>query len=250
MTQKNVWIIGASSGIGEALARYYNSKNYQIAISARRKEKLQEIASSFQKIPLVLPLDVQKRSDFIQAYRTIRSHLPHLDQIIYCAGLYTKEDATSFKMSTTRKVFDINLKGAFYLIDTILPFLATYKVHSLAMTGSISGYRGLPKAFSYRVAKASLIHFLETLKIELKPYQIKVQVINPSYVDTEMAEHSKKYRPNAISANTAAVKIAQGLQGKSFEITVRNPVTWLAKFLQILPYSLYFPLMRLMLKLK
>jgi short-subunit dehydrogenase len=237
---QSVWIIGASSGIGLALAHELAERGAKLILSARNKTALDELNQSLQGHHLVLPLDVTNPEAIYETIKDLRLQTPTLHRIIYLAGHYEPGAFKDSPVASIKKIIDANLLGALNVTHAVLPLLLKQGHGQIALCGSVAGYRGLPNSQPYSATKAALINFAESLHAELKPSDIDVRIINPGFVRTPMTAKNNFAMPMMIDADDAAIAIADGLEGSSFEVHFPKRLTWPMKLLQFLPAKLFF----------
>ena len=236
---KRVWLVGASSGIGAALARELSGKGARLALSARNADKLNALA-----IPdaLVLPCDASDTASLAAARETLLAALGGVDLVVYLAGDYVPMRADNFDLAVAERVIEVNFTGAMRLTATVLNDLQPGG--GIAFVASVAGYRGLPKALCYGPGKAALIHFAEVLHLDLMPKGIGVWLINPGFVSTQLTAKNDFSMPALLTPEQAANATVHGFKTAKFEIHYPKRFTRLMKFFAALPYALYFPLIR------
>ncbi len=242
---KRVWITGASTGIGAALAVKLAAAGARLALSARGADKLKSVAQGMPGA-LVLPLDVRDAAAQAAAYQAIVAAWGGADLVIFNAGTYAPMRADAFDLAHMNEHFAVNFQGVTNGLAAVLPdFLRRAAEHpALAIVSSVAGYRGLPKALAYGPSKAALINLAETLHLDLAPIGIGVTVINPGFVDTPLTAQNDFRMPALISAGEAADHIIGGFAHGGFEIHFPRRFTRFMKALRLLPYALYFPAIR------
>lgn len=239
--QKNIWIIGASSGIGAALCQELASQGHTIAASARRTERLHEvIASCHSKAPhLAIALDATDMQTIEKAKETILSRWEKIDSVIYMAGDYTPMDLASMREHHYRNLFDVNVLGAFRVTECMIKYYENQSFKGqIVLCASVAGYRGLPQSQPYGATKAALINLAESLATEVGDH-IDIKLICPGFVKTRLTDKNTFSMPMRISPEQAASAIAKGLRKKAFQITSPWLFTTIMKLLRILPFSLY-----------
>jgi NADP-dependent 3-hydroxy acid dehydrogenase YdfG len=249
-SEKRIWVIGASSGIGEACARALIAAGAKVALSSRRVERLNQIAESASiNQALVLPLDVTNESQLQKTYQTILDAWGGIDLMLFVSGVYTPLRADDFDIRIAEQTIDANLMGPMRAVALVLPEML--KAHSghIAIVGSVAGYSGLPKALAYGPSKAAIINFCENLYYDLLPTGISVHMISPGFVATEATAQNDFEMPALISAEEAATEILSGIQNGEFDIHFPKRFSRFLKFLRILPYPLYFWIVRRFVKI-
>ena len=240
---KRVWLVGASSGIGAALARELAARGARLALSARNAEKLAALSISHA---LIVPCDATDTAALKSAYGTVRENFSHIDLIIYLAGDYEPMQADNFDLHTAEKILGVNFIGAARLSSLALPHLCAND--GIAFVASVAGYCGLPKALAYGPGKAALIHFAECLYFDLSVKKIGVWLINPGFVATQLTAKNDFSMPAMISPETAANEIIKGFASGVFEIHFPRLFTRTMKSLALLPYGLFFRVVRYIIK--
>ena len=236
---KRVWLVGASSGIGAALARELAGRGARLALSARSVDKLRALAI---ENALLLPCDATDTASLATARASLLAAWRGIDLVIYLAGDYVPMRAADFDLAVAERVVTVNFNGAMRLAATVLPDLRAGG--GIVFVASVAGYRGLPKALAYGPGKAALIHFAECLHLDLAPQGIGVWVVNPGFVATQLTAKNDFAMPALLTPGEAALATVDGLKTGKFEIHFPKRFTRVMKFLALLPYGLYFPLVR------
>ena len=247
---QRIWIIGASSGIGEACAQAFIKAGAKVALSSRRAERLNTVAQS--AVPgqaLVFPLDVTQQEQLISAYQGILETWGGLDLLLFVSGVYTPLRADNFEFEIAQKTIDANLLGPMRAVSVVLPNMLKEQAGHIAIVGSVAGYSGLPKALAYGPSKAGIINFCETLYYDLLPQGVSVHMISPGFVATEATAQNDFEMPALITADEAAKEILNGIQAGEFDIHFPKRFSGFLKFLRILPYPLYFWIVRRFVKI-
>ena len=236
---RRVWLVGASTGIGAALAQALAGHGARLALSARSAEKLEALACPGA---LRLPCDATDAASLAQARQSLLAAWGGIDLVIYLAGDYTPMRADEFDLARAEQVVAVNFNGAMRLTATVLPDLQAGG--GIAFVASVAGYRGLPKALCYGPGKAALIHFAECLYLDLAVRHIGVWLINPGFVQTRLTAQNDYAMPALLSPEQAAEAMIKGFAAGAFEIHFPKRFTGVLKFLSLLPYRWYFPLIR------
>ena len=247
---KRVWIIGASSGIGAACAQALLNAGARVALSSRRIERLEQIAHAAKpEQTLILPVDVTDKQQIHSAYQSIMQTWGGLDLLLFVSGVYVPLRADDFDIKAAEQTIDANLLGPMRAVAAVLPnMLAEHSGH-IAIVGSVAGYSGLPKALAYGPSKAGIINFCETLYYDLLPLGVSVHMISPGFVATEATAQNDFEMPALITADQAATEILSGIQKGEFDIHFPKRFSGFLKFLRILPYPLYFWIVRRFVKI-
>ncbi len=238
---RRVWIVGASSGIGAALAADLDARGARLALSARSADRLRQQAEGFRDA-LALPLDVTDAGAFIPAMMQILDTWGGVDLVILNAGTYAPLRAWELTIDNARQTVHTNLLGVMDGVAAVVPQLLRQGHGAVAVVASVAGYRGLPRAMAYGPSKAALINFAETLYLDLAPRGVSVFLINPGFVATPLTARNDFEMPALISAGEAARRIIDGFASGRFEIHFPRRFTGVLKMLRLLPDRLYFHL--------
>lgn len=242
---KYIWIVGASSGMGAALAKELAARGAIIALSARREDKLMELSCSLSgEGHIICPLDVSVYETVKIAEAKILKNFPYIDIAIFMSALYFPQSDKNREILDIQQLINVNLIGAFNFIDSVKKQFEKQSNGLLVLCASVAGYRGLPNGQPYSATKAALINLGESLKLDLESKNIDVKIICPGFVKTPLTDKNDFNMPMIIEADEAACLIAEGLISSRFEIHFPKKFTLLMKAIRILPYSIYFWLVR------
>jgi NAD(P)-dependent dehydrogenase (short-subunit alcohol dehydrogenase family) len=241
---RHAWITGASSGIGREVALRLARDGAKVAVSARRREELDKLAAEMPGRIAAYPVDVVDADALVRVCAEIELANGPLDLAVFNAGTHEPVDVASFSPGPFQRLMAINYMGAVNGIAAVLPRFLERRAGHIAVVSSVAGYRGLPQAAAYGPTKAALINLCEALKPDLDPYGVRISVINPGFVRTPLTDLNPFPMPFLMEADAAADRIVKGLARGAFEITFPRRFTWLVKLARILPYALYFPLIR------
>jgi short-subunit dehydrogenase len=238
-----VWIIGASSGIGAALAQRLIAAGAEVAVSARRRAALEQVVAASPSA-LVLPLDLAQPASVLAAHGELRQRWPWLHLVIVVAGSYQPMRADQIDIVAAEQLIDLNLRSVFRSLDVVLPQLLRQGSGGVALVASVAGYSGLPRALIYGPTKAALINLCESLYCDLHQRGLDVYLINPGFVATPLTARNDFPMPALMDADAAAQRIMRGIERGSFHIHFpRRFSNWL-RLARLLPYGLYFRLIR------
>ena len=239
---KTVWLVGASSGIGQATARALHAQGARVYVSARNAGALAAFSAAHPGAQ-ALPLDVTDRMAVHAAAQTVLASGP-LDLVLYCAGYYRELRATAFDLADMRQHNEVNYLGALNLLDALLPSLLARRAGHISLISSVAGYAGLPKSLAYGPTKAALINLAETLYLDLHGSGLGVSLICPGFVQTPLTAQNQFSMPALITPEQAAEEILRGWRKGCFEIHFPRRFTRWMKALRLLPYGAYFAAVR------
>ena len=236
---KHVWIIGASSGIGKALAKQMDHLGAHLILSARNKEQLDALNEELEGKHHVFQLDITDHDMIKRTVKAVQASVPKLDSMVFMAAVYAASESERTDPVVINQIVNVNLASAINLSYAVLPVLKEQGEGQIALCASVAGYVGLPAGQPYSATKAGLINFAESLRSETDK-SIDIKVINPGFVKTRMTDKNDFDMPMIITPEKAAEHIAKGLQSNGFEIHFPKGFTILLKLLRQLPYWLYF----------
>lgn len=237
---ETIWIIGASDGIGAALAREWAGRGARLILSARSVGQLEELAKSLGDDHVVLPLDVSDRESLVAAAETIAGIGP-LDRVVHLAAMYDPGKVADLDPETAAQIVSVNLTGSFHIAQ-IAPTLLR-DGGQLALCGSVAGYIGLPQGQIYSATKAGVISLAQSLHAEMAG-RYDVRLISPGFVDTRLTQRNDFTMPTMVTPETAARAIIKGLGKRRFEVHFPRRLTYALKLLSVLPYWAALPLTR------
>lgn len=232
-----IWIIGASSGIGYALALELAAVGATLMLSARRKEELEKLKESLGKRHMIYPLDVADTDLTVRTAKAIHAANGRIDRVIFMSAVYTPMSLDALDMLITRNMLEVNMLGAFNVVHAVLPLLKEQKMGQIALCGSVAGYVGLSGGQPYSATKAAVINLAESLYAEC-PRHIDIKLISPGFVRTPLTNKNNFSMPMIITPEAAAKAISSGLLSKRFEIHFPKKFTLMLKLLKLLPYPL------------
>ncbi|MDR9440889.1 MAG: SDR family NAD(P)-dependent oxidoreductase [Halomonas sp.] len=238
---QRIWLTGATSGIGRALAERLLDEGHRVALSARSESALGDLAAGRDNA-LLLPLDVADRQAVRQAGKRLGEAFGGLDLVILNAGTCEYLDARDFDVDLVERVFTPNFFGAVYGVEAALPLLRRSRAEGgrplLAATSSAAAYLPLPRAEAYGASKAALSHFLESLRLDLTAEDIDVSLIHPGFVKTPLTDRNDFAMPMRVSVDEAATTILKGLAKRRLDIHFPRRFTLLVRLAGILPPGL------------
>ena len=236
--QKKIWITGASSGIGKAVAEKFAAEGWKVAVSARRKELLQDMAKD-QNISS-FPLDVTDRSQINSVFQNILKEFGNIDVCLFSSGTYEPKDEQNIDPDKIKNVINVNFLGVIDCVKAVEEYFKNKKTGHISIVSSIAGYRGLPNSSGYGPSKAALTNFCESIYFDFKKFGVRVSVISPGFIKTPLTDKNEFPMPFLKTVDYAANQIFNGLvKSNAFEIHFPKGLTLTLKILRILPYKLY-----------
>ena len=237
-TSRRIWLTGASSGIGHALAIELLQQGHRLALSARSKGPLQALAERFPKQVLVVTGDLTDAEQVQRIGQQIQSEWGALDTAILNAGNCEYVEASHFEAAMIERVLRANLMSAAYCIEAALPLLRLGHEAHLVAGGSSVTFAALPRSEAYGASKAGLSYLMETLRIDLASEAIAVTLVSPGFVDTPLTQKNDFPMPWRWSAQRAAQLIARRLPAQPYTIAFPLPLIAGLRVLGALPIGL------------
>ena len=238
--KKVIWITGASSGIGKALALKFANEGWIVAASARRENLLQDLNKENSNIHS-FPLDVTNIEQCKSVFKNIIEKFNDVEISIFGTGIHDPKSEKNFNLDKIRKIMEVNYFGTMNSINSIYEYYNNKKGGQISIISSVAGYRGLPAAGGYCASKSALTSFAESLHFEMKRVNVRVSLISPGFIKTPMTDQNDFPMPLIKSPEFAAEQIYIGLiKNKGFEIHFPKIFTFMMKIIQILPNWIYF----------
>jgi NAD(P)-dependent dehydrogenase (short-subunit alcohol dehydrogenase family) len=240
------WITGASTGIGRALALELARDGYTVAATARGVEKLAALGTEAAGLPgriVAFAGDVTDAEGMRQTVARIEAELGPIVLAVLNAGSYFPTRGDALDPGNFVRTYEINVFGVIYGLAPVVERMLARGHGHVAMVGSVSGYGGLPMAAAYGASKAAINNMAESLKFDFDKMNIRIQVINPGFIDTPLTKKNKFPMPALMDLDKATKRLAKGLKTGGFEVTFPRRFTWALKVVNLLPHSAYFAVM-------
>jgi len=240
--KKVIWITGASSGIGKAVAIKFAQNGWIVAASARRENLLNELKKINENIH-PFPLDVTDIDKCKLVATNIINQFKNIDICLFGTGMHDPKSEKKFNLEKIREIMEVNYFGTMNSINSIYNYFSEKKNGQISIISSVAGYRGLPAAGAYCASKAALTSFAESLNFDMQMKNVRISLVSPGFIKTPMTDQNNFPMPMIKSPEFAANRIYDGLTKKKvFEIHFPKAFTYFLKFLQILPNGIYFNL--------
>ena len=236
--QRKVWVTGASSGIGKAVAEKFAKEKWKVAISARRVEILNEMANNDNIFAYPMDVTNQKRTE--ETFNKILEDFGDLDLCVFSSGTYERKSEKGLNVDNVKKVIEVNFLGVVGCVKAVQKYFQNKKGGHISIVSSPVGYRGLPKSSGYTASKASLNNFTQGIYFDFKKFNVRVTLISPGFIKTALTDKNDFKMPFLKDTNYAAEKIYDGLVNrKKFEIIFPPQIAFIYKIFQILPNKVY-----------
>jgi short-subunit dehydrogenase len=233
------WITGGSSGIGAALAHELCRRGARVAITARRAERLADVAASAPGEAHTLPGDVREPAALEEVVAAVEANVGPIDLAVLNAGIWTQVDVGTWDSAVIREHIETNFMGMVHGLDAVLPRMLARRSGTIVGVASVAGYRGYTRAEAYGPSKAAEINLLESLRVDLGPLGVDVQLVNPGFVRTPLTEANDFPMPFMIEAPDAARRIADAIEKGKAEAVFPLPYQVGMKLVRVVPVRLY-----------
>ncbi len=242
MSEKTIWITGGSTGIGKALAIKFAAMGWNVAISARRTELLNELSNSYENIS-GFPLDVTNKEKCKEVFNEIKNKFENIDICFFSTGTWDPKKEKEIDVEQMEDVFKVNFFGTVNCIKAVEQYFRDKKKGIITIVSSIAGYRGLPNSTGYGPSKSALNNLAESLYFDFKRYNVRICLVSPGFIKTPMTDKNDFKMPFLKTPEYAADQIFEGLVNKNtFEIHFPKSLTITLKLLSFLPSKIYFGL--------
>ena len=243
-------ITGASSGIGAALARRFARHGEHVVLVARRRPLLEQLAAEIAATggsAEALPGDVTDAAAMRGGVDSVLQRHGRIDRLILNAGGGGRTPPEQLSAAEMQAAFDLNVMGVAHVVEAALPVLLRQcesgGAGQIVALGSIAGFRGLPHAASYGAAKAALMNYVESLRLDLAPRGIAVTLAAPGFI-VSRDTRKKRSKPMSIALDPAADILFAAIVARRPYISFPARLAWIARLMRLLPPALYDPLVR------
>ena len=209
---KRYWLVGASEGLGKSLAEVMSRAGVELVLSARSEDKLRELSDALPGKSSVVPVDVADDESVAQAAKAAGE----LDGMVYLAGVYWPMKAGEWDAEKAAAMVDVNFTGAVRVLGHIMPTFVERDRGHIVLTGSLSGFRGLPGTIGYGASKAGLMYLAEGMAMDLRDTGVRVQLVNPGFVKTRLTEKNDFKMPFIMEPEAAAREYFEHMQNDDF----------------------------------
>lgn len=233
---KRYWLVGASEGLGRALAERLSAAGAEVILSARSADRLAEVATTLVGPSMTLPVDVADTA----SVRKAADAAGQIDGVVFLAGLYWPMAAQGWNADQVETMCDVNFTGCARVIGAALPAMVARGTGHVVITGSLSGFRGLPGAIGYGASKAGVMALAESMQADLRGSGIVVQVANPGFIRTRLTDKNSFTMPFLMEPAEAADHMFRHMQTDRFKVSFPTVFSWLFRLSQFLPDWAYY----------
>lgn len=238
LTGKRYWLVGASEGLGRALAEHLSRMGVELVLSARSGARLNELAERLPGKAHAVPVDISDRDSVTAAAQAAGA----IDGMVFLAGVYWPLKATEWDAEKVEAMCDINFTGAARCVGAVLPDMVARDAGHIVLTGSLSGFRGLPGASGYAPSKAGVMAMAESMYADLRKTGVDVQVANPGFIKTRLTDKNEFSMPFLMSPEDAARRMVELMLTDDFKKSFPTAFASLFRVSQFLPDWAYYRL--------
>jgi short-subunit dehydrogenase len=241
-TNKTVFLTGASSGIGEALAIELAKRGASLGLVARREDLLQQIAVKCENVggkARVFACDVVDEKGVHAAAASLRKEFGKIDVMIANAGIGNPNHAKNLEASEVRKVTEINFFGAVNAVTAVLPQMIEQNSGQIVAVSSLAGFRGLPRSASYSASKAAMTNFFESLRLDLLNTNVDVTIIQPGFIRTPLTSGRANKMPFLMELDDAIPYFINAIERRKKFAAFPWQLATVVRLARIFPASIY-----------
>ena len=235
---KRYWLVGASEGLGLALAQRLSRAGAEVILSARSGDRLAEAVALMPGRAIPVPVDVASRASVLAA----AAQVGQIDGVVFLAGVYWPTKAQDWDAEAVETMCDVNLTGCARVIGAVMPDMVKRGTGHVVITGSLSGFRGLPGAIGYCASKAGTMSLAESMYCDLRGTGIDVQLCNPGFIKTRLTDKNEFKMPQIMEPGQAAQIMFEHMTTDRFSISFPTPFAWVFRLSQFLPDWAYYRL--------
>jgi short-subunit dehydrogenase len=233
LSGRTYWIVGASEGLGRALALALSREGARLVLSARSAGRLSRLAAEAGGAR-VLPFDVTDAA----AVACAVAEAGVVDGVIYAAGRYEPITAAAWNPEEAAAIAEVNFVGALRLLGQVVPGMVRRGTGHVVIVGSLSAHRGLPGAIGYGASKAALLSLAETMSADLRGTGVRVQIANPGFIRTRLTAKNAFAMPQLMEPEDAAARVVALMRSSRFRADFPAPFAWLFTLGRCLPLAL------------
>lgn len=235
---KRYWLVGASEGLGRELALVMSRAGAEVIVSARSEDRLKSLVAEMPGKGRYVTVDVSDRA----AVEAAAEAVGEIDGVVYLAGVYWPMKASKWDNEKADLMGEINFLGASRVVGSVIGKMVRRGSGHIVLTGSLSGFRGLPGAIGYASSKAGMMALAESMQADLRTSPIKVQLVNPGFIKTRLTEKNDFNMPFIMSAEDAAKEVFEHMNTDTFKKSFPLLFSWVFRGSQFLPDWLYYRL--------
>jgi NADP-dependent 3-hydroxy acid dehydrogenase YdfG len=236
---KRYWLVGASEGLGLALAQKLSAAGAELIISGRNEERLAEAVAGLPGRASAVSVDVGDDASVAQAAEKVGE----IDGMVFIAGIYWPMKATEWNAEQATAMANVNFTGAVRVLGHVVPKMVERDAGHIVMTGSLAGFRGLPGAVGYGASKAGVMSLTESLRADLWRTGVRVQLANPGFIKTRLTDKNAFHMPFLMTPEQAAQEMFELMcDDAAFDRSFPALFSLVFRWSRFLPNWLYYRL--------
>jgi len=232
---KRYWLVGASEGLGRALAQRMSAAGAELILSARDGKTLEALAAELPGRAQVLPMDATDPDQVAAAV----AQIGRVDGLVYLAGVYWPMKATEWDSDRAAQMVTVNVNGAIRSVGAVLPQMLARGGGHIVLTGSLSAYRGLPGAIGYASSKAAIMSLAESMQCDLHRTGVDVQLANPGFIRTRLTDKNDFTMPFLMEPDAAARAMLKHMESDRFAVDFPWMFSTVFRLSRLLPEVIY-----------
>jgi NADP-dependent 3-hydroxy acid dehydrogenase YdfG len=233
---KRYWLVGASDGLGAALAQLMSRAGAEVIVSARSEEKLAKVVDGLQGKASYQVVDIADDASVKSAAEAVGE----IDGLVLLAGVYWPFGAKDWNADQATAMADINFTGFIRVLGQVVPKLVAKDDGHIVITSSLTGFRGLPRSIGYTASKAATMSLAECMYADLRKTGVKVQVANPGFIKTQLTAKNDFKMPFIMEVDAAAREIFEHMNDTVFKKSFPRLFSLVFRGSQFLPDWLYY----------
>ncbi len=235
---KRYWMVGASDGLGEALAHVMSRAGADLIVSARNEEKLSEVVAALPAHASALPVDISDDESVARA----AGQVGEIDGLVLTAGAYWPMSARDWNAEQAVTMADTNFTGFLRVLGQVVPGMVERDAGHIVLTSSLTGFRGMPKSIGYTASKAGIMSLAECMYADLRGTNVRVQVVNPGFVRTRLTDKNDFSMPFMMEPEVAAREMFEHMNSDGFKKSFPFLFATMIRGAQLLPDWAYYRL--------
>ncbi len=235
---KTYWLVGASEGLGAALAMKLSKEGAHVIVSARSADKLQAVVEELPGKARAVTIDVAD----MESVRAAAQEVGEVDGVVFLAGVYWPMKATDWDVDAANTMADINFTGMMRVMGVAVPPMVARDAGHVVITGSLSGFRGLPGAIGYAASKAGTMSLAESMYADLRKTGVDVQLANPGFIKTRLTDKNDFKMPFLMQPEEAADEMMTLMRSDRFKKSFPRVFSWVFRISQFMPDWMYYRL--------
>jgi NADP-dependent 3-hydroxy acid dehydrogenase YdfG len=235
---KRYWLVGASEGLGAALAHVVSRSGAEVIVSARSADRLAALVDELPGKASYQVMDVAN----MDSVRAAADAIGEVDGVVFLAGVYWPMKSSDWNVEQANAMADINFTGLLRVMGVVVPEMVKRDTGHIVITGSLSGFRGLPGAIGYAASRAGTMALAESMYADLRKTGVRVQVANPDFIRTRLTEKNDFAMPFIMEPEDAAQEMFEHMNSDHFKKSFPRVFSWLFRLSQFMPDWMYYRL--------